>query len=104
MYEFTITGSFTEKPKLMLNGEDVEYDSLEIVHLPEARYKRNKCENEDGVVECETEEEVVPAYTSLAFSLKKSIGPIEANCWYRVKAGNSDKLILEKTDVKPKKI
>lgn len=85
--QFSIEGSFTEKPRLLMNGEEVAYDSLYISHSPEYTYEDVE---EDG----KTEKKTIPARTHLDFSVSAQIGQLEANVSYRVKANEEGKLTL----------
>lgn len=81
--QFSVEGTFTEKPRLLMNGEEVAYDTLFISHYPERKY-------DDGYEE--------PARTCLEFSVAASVGQLEANVLYRVKANEEGNFTLAKSD------
>jgi len=90
--QFSIEGSFTDKPRLLMNGEEVTYDSISIHHYPEFKY-----------VDFDGKDQIEPASTMLSFSVSAQIGQLEANVSYRVKANDENGLVLAKTDEKKDK-
>jgi hypothetical protein len=66
--QFSVEGTFTDKPRLLMDGEEVPFDSLSIFHDPGFKFT-----NEAG------KEEVIPPSTHLSFSVSAKIGQLEAN-------------------------
>ena len=85
--KFSVEGTFTDKPRLLMNGEEIAYDSLFIMHNPE-----HKFEDFDG------KDVTIPASTNLDFSVSTTIGQLEAHVTYRVKANDENGLVLVKSD------
>lgn len=85
--KFSVEGTFTEKPRLLMDGQEVEYDALYISHTPEFDY-----EDYDG------SKKSIAASTRLDFSVKANIGQLEANVMYRVKANEQGNFVLAKSD------
>jgi hypothetical protein len=79
---FSIEGTFLDKPKLLMNGQEVPYKDLSIAYLPE--------ETIGG--------ESFPEMIRLAFSLTGQIGQLQANVMYQVKANKDGKLVLAETE------
>lgn len=86
--QFQIVGTFMEKPRLIVNGEEVPYQSLTAAYYPEE------------TVEYGEEKETYPEQIALAFSLSSKMGQLEANVMYRVRANAEGKLVLAKEDKK----
>ena len=90
--KFTVEGTFTDKPRLLMDGIEVDYDSLYITHEPSWEY-----EEYDG------SKKTVAARTHLDFSVKASVGQLEANVTYRVKANEEGKFVLAKVNEEEEK-
>lgn len=86
---FQIVGTFTEKPRLILNGEEVPYETLHAAYAPAETVEYT---DYDG----KAVKEEIPEHIALAFSLSSQIGQLEANVYYRVKANAEGKLVLAK--------
>ena len=83
---FTVEGSFMDKPRLLMGGEDVPFDTMMIMYLPEEKMMF------DG------KEEVLPELITMEFSLKAQVGQLEANVNYRVKANADGKFVVAEAE------
>ena len=85
--KFTVEGSFIDKPRLLMYGAEVPYDSLHISYTPAETFKYTDHEGKE-------QKEEYPEYISLSFSLSGKIGQLEANVSYRVKANEAGSLVF----------
>ena len=86
--QFQIIGTFMDKPRLLLNGEEVPYETLSASYMPAETF-----EYED---DCEKKSDTYPEFIHLSFSLSSQIGQLEANVSYRVKANTNEQFLLER--------
>ena len=84
--QFSVEGTFTNKPRLLMNGEEVPYDSLQMVYIPEETF------------EFEGKKETLPEYISFSFSLTGNVGQLEAHVSYRVKANLEGKFVVARVE------
>ena len=89
--QFSIEGTFTDKPRLLMDGQEVPYDSISMMYMPEEKFDYT---DEYG----NKKEEVLPEYISLSFSLTGKIGQLEANVSYRVNANEAGNFVVAKTE------
>jgi hypothetical protein len=89
--KFSIEGTFMDKPRLLMNGEEVPFDTLGVVYYPAETFEM---EGLDG----KTEKKELPEYIDLSFSLKANVGQLEAYVSYRVKANEEGKFVVAKRE------
>jgi hypothetical protein len=89
--QFQIVGTFTEKPRLILNGEEVPYETLHAGYAPAETIEYTDYDGKEV-------KEEIPEHIALAFSLSSKIGQLEANVYYRVKANVEGSFVLEQAE------
>ena len=84
--EFIIKGTFEGPPVLTMDGEEVKYESLDIIVMPESSYT-----DEMGATI------TYPAVVRISFSVKEKTGNLDVNKWYTAKASacKDGKLVVE---------
>jgi hypothetical protein len=82
-----VEGTFTEKPRLYISEQEVDYEALNIYYEPPRSYSYVNDYNE-------TISKTEPELVFLSFSLKTKVGQLEANVHYRVKANSETGLVL----------
>lgn len=85
MFNFKIEGSFTGKPSLTIDGQEVPFETLEAVYYPAVA---SQVPSEPGL----------PEFCTLQFSIGAKVGNLEANTIYRVRANAEGKLVFEKAE------
>ncbi len=89
--KISLEGTFTEKPRLYVGGEEVAYDRLRFSYLPEE--KISYADMDGKVIE-----DVLPEICCLEFALTANVGQLEANVSYRVKANKADAFTVERVE------
>lgn len=75
---FRIQGTFEGSPELYMDGTKIDYKGLSVLVYPEMSYQ-----DDNGATT------VLPAYATLSFSVKETIGNLEIDKMYRVNASLS---------------
>lgn len=88
--QFQIVGTFMDKPRLLINGEEVPYERMYAEYMPEETVEYGP-----------DDKETYPERIALGFSLSSRIGQLEANVNYRVKANAEGQFVLAKEEKKP---
>lgn len=73
--KFSISGDFAGLPELVLDGEVINYRSLDVLCFPETEFVNS----EGATVK-------LPASCQITFSVKETIGNLEVDKYYRAKA------------------
>lgn len=85
---FQIVGTFMDKPRLLINGEEVPYETMHAAYVPAETFEYKDYDGKDV-------KEDYPEHIALSFSLSSQIGQLEANVSYRVKANTKEQFVLE---------
>ena len=86
--QFQLVGTFMDKPRLLLNGEEVPYESLHASYRPAETYEYKDMDGKEV-------KEEYPEHIALSFSLTSQIGQLEVGVSYRVKANAVNEFVLE---------